>query len=128
MDKRKKKTTLPCSKTKLRICHIVTYLCLEFALDALELVVGVDVVAEGDSRVRGEGAQVAVVDLGVIYCHHPDSKCHKSIIIIIVIIHKYTGVFAIVQSPFIVIIVVGVGLQKYASSDPLPVGVSLACL
>ena len=42
----------------------MTYLCLEFALDALELVVGVDVVAEGDSRVRGEGAQVAVVDLG----------------------------------------------------------------
>ena len=42
----------------------MTYLCLKFALDALELVVGVDVVAEGDSRVRGEGAQVAVVDLG----------------------------------------------------------------
>ena len=105
----------------------MTYLCLKFALDALELVVGVDVVAEGDSRVRGEGAQVAVVDLGVIYCHHPDSKYHISIIII-VIIHKYTGVFAIVQSPFVVIIVVGVGLQKYASSDPLPVGVSLACL
>ena len=104
----------------------MTYLCLKFALDALELVVSVDVVAEGDSRVRGEGAQVAVVDLGVIYCHHPDSKCHESIII--VIIHKYTGVFAIVQSPFVVIIVVGVGLQKYASSDPLPVGVSLACL
>ena len=48
----------------------------------------VDVVAEGDSRVRGEGAQVAVVDLGVIYGHHPDSKCHESMIIIIVIIHK----------------------------------------
>ena len=45
----------------------MTYLCLKFALDALELVVSVDVVAEGDSRVRGEGAQVAVVDLGVIY-------------------------------------------------------------
>ena len=41
-----------------------TNLSLEFALDTLELVVGVDVVAEDDPCVRGEGAQVAVVDLG----------------------------------------------------------------
>ena len=70
---------------KSRICLILTNLCLEFALDALELVVGVDVVAKGHPRVRGEGAQVAVVDLGVIYCHHPNPKYHESIIVIVII-------------------------------------------
>ena len=44
----------------------LTCLGFKFALDTLELVVGVDVVAEGGPRVRGEGAQVAVVDLGEI--------------------------------------------------------------
>ena len=44
----------------------MTCLGFKFALDTLELVVGVDVVAEGGPRVRREGAQVAVVDLGKV--------------------------------------------------------------
>ena len=44
----------------------MTCLGFKFTLDTLELVVGVDVVAEGGPRVRREGAQVAVVDLGKI--------------------------------------------------------------
>ena len=41
----------------------MTNLCLKLALGALELVVRVHVRTERGSRVRREGAQVAVVDL-----------------------------------------------------------------